>query len=185
MIHRSSCRLTKEVYGRPGAMRESACVGEGGKEGYPTQHQARSFHMMSKLEAVRYLSVRRCTMLSESGRAHEAKCQGIQSDCSAGYLGVTCNELRVQRCSAKGFGRTVQLNPLASRETSSVQRQSVYFSAFSRSFDWGRLRDERHNFHVTFAVSKHYHPDDTSVTGGVNIDKIEGQTHWTARFRIS
>lgn len=57
-------------------------------------------------------------MLSESGRPHEAKCQGIQSDCSAGYLGVTCNELRVRKWSAKGFGRTVQLNPLASRETS-------------------------------------------------------------------
>jgi hypothetical protein len=133
-----------------------------------------------KTEAVRYFSV-----LSESGRPHEAKCQGIQSDCSAGYLGVTCNELRVQRCSAKGFGRTVQLNPLASRETSSVQRQSVYFSAFSRSFDWRRLRDERHNFHVTFAVSKHSHLDDMSVTEGVNIDKIEIQMHWTARSRIS
>jgi hypothetical protein len=58
-------------------------------------------------------------------------------------------------------------------------------SAFSRSFDSGRLRNERHNFHVTFAASKYYHPDDMSVTEGVNIDKIESQTHWTARFQIS
>jgi hypothetical protein len=148
-----------------------------------TKHGASMWSQDWKI--VRHFSVRGCTMLSGSGRAHEAKCQGIQSDCSAGYLGVTCNELRVQRCSAKGFGRTVQLNTLASRETSSAQRQSMSSSAFSRSFDSGKLRDKRHNFHVTLVASKYYHLNDMSVTKGVNIDKIERQTHWTARFQIS
>jgi len=123
-------------------------------------------------------------MLSESGRGHEAKCQGIQSDCPTVYLGVTCSELRVQRCSAKDFGRTVRLNPLASREKSSAQRQIMSSYAFSRSFDSKRLRDERHNFHVTFAASKCYHPNNMSVTEGVNIDEIKSETHWTARFQI-
>jgi hypothetical protein len=58
-------------------------------------------------------------------------------------------------------------------------------SAFSRSFDSGKLRDKRHNFHVTLVASKYYHLNDMSVTKGVNIDKIERQTHWTARFQIS
>jgi len=61
-------------------------------------------------------------MLSESGRGHEAKCQGIQSDCPTVYLGVTCSELRVQRCSAKDFGRTFRLNPLARSLTHSLVR---------------------------------------------------------------
>jgi len=49
-------------------------------------------------------------------------------------------KLRDKKRSAKGLSRTVHLNPLASRETSSAQRQSMYYSAFSRSFNPGRLR---------------------------------------------
>ena len=134
-------------------------------------------------KTVRHFSVGRCTMLSGSRREEGLKCQGTQSDCPTEYLGITCSDLCILRCSAKGFSRTVQLNTLASRETSSAQRQSMSSSAFSRSLDSGRLRDERHNFHITFAASKYYHSNDISVTERVNIDKIESQTNWTARFQ--
>jgi len=136
-------------------------------------------------KAVRHFSVRRCTMLSGSRREEAVKCQGTQSDCPTEYLGITCSKLCILRCSAKGFSRTVQLNTLASRETSSAQRQSMSSSAFSRSLDSGRLRDERHNFHITFAASKYCHSNDMSVTEGVNIDEIESQTNRTARFQSS
>ena len=44
----------------------------------------------------------------------------FEPTCLTQYLGGTCTKLRVQRCSAKGFGRTVQLNTFASREISSA-----------------------------------------------------------------
>jgi hypothetical protein len=46
-------------------------------------------------------------------------------------------------------------------------------SAFSRSFDSGRLRDERPRFHVTFSASKCYHPNDASVTESVNTKLVK------------
>jgi hypothetical protein len=119
-MHGSSCRLPKDVCGCSSTMRELACVEKRGKEVYPTRHQAWSFHMVSGLETVRRFSVRGCTMLSGSRREQGVKCQGTQSDCPTEYLGVTCSELCILRDSAKGFSWTVQLNTLASRETSST-----------------------------------------------------------------
>jgi len=157
-MHGSSCRLPKDVCGCSSTMRKLACVGKRGKEVYPTRHQAWSFDVVSGLE----------------------KPYGILA-----WGDVQCfrDHVGKKESSAKGLSRTVQLNTLASRETSSAQRQSMSSSAFSRSLDSGRLRDERHNFHITFAASKYYHSNDISVTERVNIDKIESQTNWTARFQ--
>jgi hypothetical protein len=78
-------------------------------------------------------------MLSESGRGHEAKCRGVQSDCPTEYLGVTCSELRVQRCNAKGSDRTVQLNLLASRETSGAIEAKHVLPYFLTLFRFGNI----------------------------------------------
>jgi hypothetical protein len=146
-----------------------------------TKHGASTWSQDWK--TVRHFSVRGCTMLSGSRRGQGAKCQGNQSDRPTGYLGVTCRELCILRHSAKGFSRTVQLNPLASRETSSAQRQIMYCFAFSRSFDSGRLCGVWLSFHITFAASKCYHPDDISVTENVNICRIQAKRAEQRAFR--
>jgi hypothetical protein len=86
MMHGSSCRLPKDVCGCSSTMRELACMWKRGKEVYPTQHQAWSFHVVSGLETVRHFSVQGCTMLSGSRRGQGAKCQGIWSDWSIAIL---------------------------------------------------------------------------------------------------
>jgi len=183
-VYGSPCRLPKDVCGRPGAMRKPACVGEGERKATPSSTKHRAFVWCQNLKPYGILACGdvQCyrNQLEHTKRSAKVFSRTVQLNILASRA-ASC----IQRCSAKGFSRTVRLNILASRETSSAQRQSMSSSAFSRSLDSGRLRDERHNFHVTFAASKYYHSNDMSVTEGINIDRIESQTHWTARFQSS
>ena len=119
-MYGSPCRLPKDVCGRPGAMRKPACVSEGEKKATPssTKHRALVWCQNWKPYGILACGDVQCFRNQVDHTKRSAKVFSRTALSSAGYLGVTCNELRVQRCSAKGFGRTVQLNPLASRETS-------------------------------------------------------------------